>query len=196
MDPKKDKIDPYTFPHGKEHLTLRVRPTANAWWKDLSKVYLLLDAFDNHCSSVEEACYIAGITRKQYKYFAQEHPVIYERRRKAKFAKREEEIEERRSLLAFRFEGGSLRAAYKFLIFDSPEEFDLRYRSSLAFLRRRIGLPAHAPPPKSNEQQLWNMKNDVEKTRVMLGHPSDPKHYAVCSECEHLLHSASVEQSI
>lgn len=181
------KVDPYVFPYEREDLTLRVRPTANAWWLDLSRVCLLLDAFDNHCSSVGEACFIAGITRRQYKYFAQIHPVIHERRRSAKFAKREREIEEKRFALGRKLLDEKPGSALKYLTFDSPEEFDLRYRSTYARLRRIHGLPAHRPPPRSKEQQLRDMAAEVEKTRIMLGHPSDPKHYAECSQCEYLL---------
>jgi hypothetical protein len=187
MDSEQKKVDPYVFPHEREDLTLHVRPTANAWWKDLKKVYLLMDAFDNHCSSIGEACYMAGITRRQYKYFAQEHPVIYERQRRAKFAKREREIEEKSSMYAHRMLNGNTKNAFQFLVFTEPGQFDLRFRSDYARLRRIHGLPAQTPPPRSKEQQLRDMAAEVEKTRIMLGHPSDPKHYAVCPECEYLL---------
>lgn len=187
MDGKQKKPDPYVFPHERENLALHVRPTANAWWGDLGKVGLLLDAFDNHCAPIDEACYIAGITRRQYKYFAQAHPVLYERRRRAKFAKREREIRAKESDLGFALRKGGVKAAFRFLQFIDPETYDLRYRSPYARLRRIMGLPAQSPPPRSEEEKRRDMLAEVEKTRVMLGHPSDPKHYAVCPECEHLL---------
>jgi hypothetical protein len=91
MEFKKDNSGSYVFPHERDDLTVRVRPTANAWWKDPFKVYLLLETIDNQCSPIDEACHIAGITRRQYKYFAQEHPVVHERKRLAKFIKKEKE---------------------------------------------------------------------------------------------------------
>jgi hypothetical protein len=190
MDSEQKKVAFYSFPHEREDLTLHVRPTANAWWKDLKKVGLLLDAFDNHCSPIGEACYVAGITRRQYKYFAQKHPVLYERRRRAKFAKREREIEEKSAMYGYRMENGSIKSAFQLLTFTEPGQFDLRYRSDYARLCRIHGPPAptfHPPPPKSEEEKRRDMLAEVEKTRIMLGHPSDPKHYAMCQECEHLL---------
>lgn len=196
MDPKKNNTDPYTFPHEKEHLALRVRPTANAWWKDPFKVYLLLEAFDNHYAPIDEACYVAGITRKQYKYFAQEHPVIYERRREAKFAKRKRDIIQKQKELGEKLLSGRAHAQARYLRFTEPVTYDLRYRSDYARLRRITGLPADDPLPINESGQLWTMANEVEKTRIMLDHPSDPKHYAVCPTCEHLFHSTPVEQLI
>lgn len=163
MDAKEQKTDPYTFPHEREDLTLKVRPTANAWWKDPFKVYLLLDAFDNHCADVDEACYVAGITRRQYKYFAQEHPIIYERRRAAKFIKLEREIAQKEKELGEKLLNGEARAAANYLVYSQPGEYDLRYKSDYARLRRIHGLPAHNPPPKSKEEQLEEMKRNVEK---------------------------------
>lgn len=165
MDPGKSKIDIRTFPHKKEHLTLRLNPTANAWWKDPFKVYLLLEAFDNHCAPVGEACYVAGITRKQYKYFAQEHPVIYERRRAAKFAKREREIRQKHMDLARRVLNGDARAAAQFLAHEDPGTYDMRYRSDYARLRRVVGLPAVNPPPL-NPKRKKSKRCDVMLKRT------------------------------
>lgn len=188
MEFKKDNSGSYVFAHERDELTVRVRPTANAWWKDPFKVYLLLETIDNHCSPIDEACHIAGITRRQYKYFAQEHPVVHERRRMAKFIKKEKEIERKQSQLARELLGGeSNNAAIEYLRFSNPQEFDLRYRSTLSYLRRLHGLPAVNPPARTEEQKLRDMEREVEKTRIMLGHPSSRKHYAVCDECRHLL---------
>lgn len=188
MDSEHEKTDPSVFPHARKDLTICLRPTANAWWGDYSRVQLLLDAFDNHCASIDEACYIAGITRKQYKYFAQIHPVIYDRRKRAKFAKREREIFEKKVEYGRRLHKGGPNAAFRYLIHTEPETFDLRYRSPLGYLRRLAGIPAHPLPPKTEAERMDDMKWAIEKTRAMLGHPSDPRHYAQCQECEHLLH--------
>lgn len=188
MEFQKDNSGSYVFPHERDELTVYVRPTANAWWKDPFKVYLLLQTIDNQCSPIDEACHIAGITRRQYKYFAQEHPVVHERRRMAKFIKKEKEIERKQSQLAKELlDGESNNAAIEYLRFSNPQEFDLRYRSTLAYLRRLHGLPAVNLPPRTEAQKLRDMEVEVEKTRIMLGHPSKQKHYAVCDECRHLL---------
>ena len=187
MEFKKNDDGSYTFPHPRNgDLTLHVRPTANAWWQDQFKVFILLDVLENRGTSIDVACYAAGITRRQYKYFAQEHPVVYERRREAKFSKRAQKVVRKRMALAKKVWNGGGRAAMRYLTFDDPE-FDLRCRSDYARLRRIMGLPAHNPPPRTEEEKRRDMLAEVEKTRVMYGHPSDPKHYAQCSQCEHLL---------
>jgi len=169
MENERKTVDPYVFPHEREDLTLRVRPTANAWWKDLLKLYTFLDAIENHCSSIGEACYIAGITRRQYKYFAQEHPVIYERIRRAKFAKRERELERKQSMYAHRIMNGNIKDAIRYLRATDPEEYDLRYRSTYARLRRIHGLPAHNPT-QNMEEQLRDTAATIEDMRIMLGY--------------------------
>jgi len=179
--------DTYIFPYKKSDLTIRLCPTANAWWKDPIKVYLLLDAFDNHCTPTDEACYVAGITRKQYKYFAQKHPVIYERRRVAKFAKRKKEIIRKQTELERKMLQGGVRAASRYLIYSQPGIYDRRYKPTYKRLLRIHGLPAYPPPPKTEEEKEKERVEQVEKTRIMLGHPSDPKHYGKCHQCYHLL---------
>ncbi len=76
--PKEPKIA-YVIPGPTEHLTLEVKHSANAWWMDAPKLHRLLRAFEA-MSPIAEACDYAGITVKQYKYFAQEHPIIKELR--------------------------------------------------------------------------------------------------------------------
>lgn len=69
----------YVIPGPTEHLTLEVKHSANAWWMEAPKLHRLLRAFEA-MSPIEEACNYAGITVKQYKYFAQEHPIVKELR--------------------------------------------------------------------------------------------------------------------
>jgi hypothetical protein len=69
----------YVIPGPTEHLTLEVKHSANAWWMDAPKLHRLLRAFEA-MSPIAEACDYAGITVKQYKYFAQEHPIVKELR--------------------------------------------------------------------------------------------------------------------
>jgi hypothetical protein len=177
MEFKKDNSGSYVFPHERDDLTVRVRPTANAWWKDPFKVYLLLETIDNQCSPIDEACHIAGITRRQYKYFAQEHPVVHERKRLAKFIKKEKElIQKHKQLVDTLMQGDSVNAAIEYLRYFNPEEFDLRYRSPLARLRRLHGLPATPPPLRSEAQKLYDMKVAVEKTRAMYARHSKETH--------------------
>lgn len=56
---------------------LKIRRSANAWWTKGHALDLLLTAFKLG-SPVKEACGLAGITARQYKYFAQLHPEIAE----------------------------------------------------------------------------------------------------------------------
>lgn len=57
--------------------TLYVLTSANAWWLDRVKVSLLIAAYKGGASDVE-ACYYAGITLEQYKYFKEKHPQFSE----------------------------------------------------------------------------------------------------------------------
>lgn len=176
MEFEKDNSGSYVFPHERDELTVRVRPTANAWWQDPFKVYLLLHAFDNHCAPIEEACHVAGITRRQYKYFAQEHPVIQDRKRAAKFIKREKEIRQKHLEITQRVLDGDAHAAAQYLAYTDPEGYDGRYRSDYARLRRLHGLPAVNPPPRSEAQKLHDMEVTVEKTRAMYARHSQETH--------------------
>ena len=179
----------YVIPSRWDGMNFEVRFTANAWWKDPTKVVSLLDAFDNHQANIEQACYAAGISIRQYKYFAQLHPLINKRR---KLARHEMDFEKRRILAGavLKSENPSPRAAIQWLRYSEPEEWDLRYKEPYDRLRRSIGLPAKIQPPKSPEEQLEDMRTAVEKTRKVLGHPSDPKHYVTCGTCSHLAHQA------
>lgn len=57
------------------HLDIHLIKSANAWWMDIDKVIRLLEAF-RYDALVVEACSNAGITQRQYKYFAKLHPII------------------------------------------------------------------------------------------------------------------------
>lgn len=56
---------------------LAIKNSANAWWLDQNKMVRLIQAFRLDCT-IPEACFFAGITLRQYKYFATQHPVINE----------------------------------------------------------------------------------------------------------------------
>ena len=176
MESEKDKSGSYIFPHIRKDLSLRVRKTANAWWQDPLKVLALLQAFDNRCASINEACNAAGISRRQYKYFAQEHPIIYERRRAAKFIKREREIAQKHREISQRLLAGDGSVAKQYLAYEETG-YDGRHGSVYSHLRRIHGLPAVKPPPKSEEQKLRDMAMEVEKTRIMFERHSRRRHY-------------------
>jgi len=53
--------------------TFSVRKTANAWWSEKDKILKLFEAMKLDCN-LEEACFYAGITERQYKYFREVHP--------------------------------------------------------------------------------------------------------------------------
>lgn len=59
---------------------LKIKPTANAWWRQPVKVCKLLAAFSVGLST-SQACERAGITPQNYKYFVKEHPIILEIRK-------------------------------------------------------------------------------------------------------------------
>lgn len=64
---------------------LAVKNSANAWWLDKSKVTRLIQVFRLD-GTIPEACFFANITLRQYKYFAEHHPVIKDVREQCKLA--------------------------------------------------------------------------------------------------------------
>lgn len=69
----KEKFIPlYSVPL-KDDYYFKVRPTANAWWKDQSKVQKLL-ALLYAGFTAEKACKDIGISNRKYKYFIKIHP--------------------------------------------------------------------------------------------------------------------------
>lgn len=135
MDPEDKDFDfAYYIPHQMETFTFYLRRSANAWWLDASKVYRLFDAFDRYDATIEEACSAAGITVRQYKYFADQHPMLNKRRKARQF---EKEVDTRMMLAAGIDHGDG---ALRYLRYTEPEEFDLRCRGPLARLRRQYGV--------------------------------------------------------
>jgi len=150
----------YVIPSDWDGMTLEVHFTANAWWKDPTIVIRLLDAFDKHKANIEQACDYAGISIKQYKYFAKLHPLINERR---KLIYTEMDFEKKMIL------GGPAidkdpKAAAQWLAYTEPYEWDLRYKSPMARLRRQAGIPAN-PKPKTEGEKRIEMEEAVEKNR-------------------------------
>lgn len=122
MDKKGKKIA-YIIPGPREHLTLEVRASANAWWMDAPKLYKLVRELDQG-TPLQIACEIAGITMRQYSYFASLHPIIEDRRNNL-FA----EIGMRaKYTLAKAIEAGDSKASIAFLRMKEPETYDLRFR--------------------------------------------------------------------
>jgi len=52
---------------------LRVENSANAWYRDRGKLIRLINAF-KYDATIKEACFSAGISLDQYKYFIEKHP--------------------------------------------------------------------------------------------------------------------------
>lgn len=181
-DPKNLEVA-YIIDHEKNDLVLYVRHTANAWWKRPSKLYRLLLALEDYSSKVEEACEFAEITKKQYKYFARLHPVLSDRIKEAKLQRALDRRAQKRSVLAPLVISGNSRAIKQYLRLIEPDEYDSRYRSPYARLRRSVGLPAQPLVPKNKEENLAEMAQNVEKTRKKFGHPSTEEHYNKCLEC-------------
>jgi hypothetical protein len=167
MDSEEKNLDiAYYIPHRFEHLTLKLRRSANAWWLDASKVYRLLDAFERYDATIEEACDAARITVKQYKYFVQLHPIINEIR---KAPAREKDFDKRIGLYNA-LQNNTPESAIQWLRYTEPEEWDLRYRSSpLTRIRRRLGITAkyleEQRRPKSQEEKNQEMLDAVERSR-------------------------------
>lgn len=162
MDPEDKNFDvAYYIPHRIPQFTFYLHRSANAWWLDASKVYRLLDAFDKYNANIQEACDAAGITLKQYKYFAGQHPMISERR----YASRFESDMETKMFLASQAE--TSEGALRWLRFSEPDEFDLRYRGEYARLKRKYGITAkyleESRRPKTPGEKTQEMLAAVEK---------------------------------
>lgn len=123
MEGTKPKIA-YIIPGPREHLTLEVRYSANAWWMDGPTLYKLVGLLDSGDHSLEGACRLAGITMRQYRYFAELHPVIEGRR----------ELPElmlglaAKITLADAIQRGDSRACLHYLRMKEPESYDLRFK--------------------------------------------------------------------
>ena len=55
---------------------LNVLRSANAWWNDRAKVERLIEVYKLDASN-EEACFYAGISSEQLKYFMEQHREFY-----------------------------------------------------------------------------------------------------------------------
>jgi len=78
---KKPKIDKIGYIiEDKNFGQLKIRKTANAWWKDKERVAKLIQGFKMDCRPGEVRM-LAGISQDQYDYFLKIHPefsVIFE----------------------------------------------------------------------------------------------------------------------
>lgn len=105
---------------------LEIKPTANAWWKSQIKVSRLLTSF-RVGSRIPEACIEAGISRRQYKYFAHLHPEINKIRQvyKGELIKKAKATVEKNIEINPRF-------ALRYLAKTKPEEFPQKPRGIFA----------------------------------------------------------------
>ncbi|MFZ3012034.1 MAG: hypothetical protein WA060_03525 [Minisyncoccia bacterium] len=77
LDRKKEKFIPmYSIPL-KEGTYLKIRPSANAWWKDQTKTQRLMALFYVGVSAAEARRNI-GISKRKYDYFIKIHPEVPE----------------------------------------------------------------------------------------------------------------------
>ena len=122
MEEPRPKIA-YIIPGPRAHLTLEVRWSANAWWMDGPTLYRLLAQLDSGDVGLQEACAKAGITIRQYNYFANLHPLIEERRN----LKEMERSMAAKSALVAGVMKGDKRSVIKYLRMKEPEVYDLRH---------------------------------------------------------------------
>ena len=68
------KLDQYAYTiKDRAFGILRVENSANAWYRDRGKLIRLINAF-KYDATIKEACFSAGISLDQYKYFVEKHP--------------------------------------------------------------------------------------------------------------------------
>lgn len=69
--------EPYAYTFKDPNIgTMPVLNSANAWWLDATKLQMLISAYKFHATD-DQACYYAGISRKQLEYFQNLHPDFY-----------------------------------------------------------------------------------------------------------------------
>lgn len=134
MASKKPRVA-YTIPVDEVRRDLEVLHSANAWWMNRIKVEQILQVFAVE-GTIEEACFYANITRKQYKYFALIHPVISEIR--ADF-KTKILLGVRRTVMAEI--GNNYKTAMWYLEMRLPEEFALPSRRKHQKPQTGMGTP-------------------------------------------------------
>ena len=68
------KVDQYAYTiRDRAFGILKVENSANAWYRDRGKLIRLITAF-KYDATIKEACFSAGISADQYKYFVEKHP--------------------------------------------------------------------------------------------------------------------------
>lgn len=155
----------YIIPGPRNYLTLKVLRSANAWWMDGEKLFRLLNAFDNYGASISEACALADVTIRQYKYFANLHPLIYERRTYMRNTVSLRAKIER----AKRIQNGDKKVSKKYLAEKYPLEYSLRrHRSALNDLRRRHRMPSVELETVSKEDR-GQIQASINEMREMVG---------------------------
>jgi hypothetical protein len=107
----------YTIPITKD-LNIEVQESANAWWLDRQKIHNLIAAFSVD-ATIREACASAGVTEKQYKYFAELHPIIREVRN---FLETRNILKARISIINA-INNGNIKVSMWYLEKKRPEEF-------------------------------------------------------------------------
>ena len=145
MTAKKQKIA-YMIPQRVAEHNLEVIHSANAWWMDQVKVSQLVAAFSIDMT-IREACIHAGITERQYKYFAEIHPVINEIRKDCRAWLR---FRARKTMI-----DGMLsnpRLAMRYLQMTEPEEWGRRRGPSPAAMQKKL-----------NEQMKEHVARDREE---------------------------------
>ncbi|MFA5001182.1 MAG: hypothetical protein WC531_03080 [Candidatus Paceibacterota bacterium] len=97
---------------------LNVRHSANGWWMDRGKMYRLIAAFQID-ATLEEACSHAGITLREYKYFASLQPEIRDLRKRCEASL----ILKARKNIFDAISSGDWKCSWKYLEKKCPDEF-------------------------------------------------------------------------
>ena len=160
----------YKIPGPQDHLTLEVRHSANAWWMDGPKLHRLIESFEKMIP-LEDACNLARITMKQYRYFAQLHPIIEDRRKYPYLL-----VSMKAKMVWIKaINDGDLKACWKWLEMSDPETFSLhKHRSAYGDLRRRYGLRTGYSVSQETEE-YERIQNDLIKLRGDIGLARSPE---------------------
>ena len=168
---KKKEQYAFIIPGPADYLTLKIKHSANAWWMDAPKLYRFITHLDN-MMSIKDACNIAGITTRQYKYFKKLHPLIQDRinypHAKISMAAK---INWVKAIYA-----GDTRACVKWLERTEPEIYSKRKRRTpMADLRRRYGLPTGNGQgyPLHDKEYAYKLREDFEKLKKDLQDTTD-----------------------
>ncbi len=137
-------------------VVLNVRHSANGWWMDKDKMYRLIAAFQID-ATLEEACGFAGITLREYKYFASLHPKI----RKMREICGTFLIIKARKRIADEIETGGWRVSMRYLEKKCPEEFGLKTKKQVK-----------NPPEISNDEIVYYRLSKDGKTERLNINPN------------------------